>query len=367
MSATPPPTTGAPFTTARAWRLLLAALAGVVGLAALSLLLPDPAYLRSQLSAHTIQFHSRWIYERIHDDPTPIDVAVVGTSRAQDGVSPVVLQDELSRRLGRPIHVADFGMVEKGRNLHYAIVKDLLATRPEVKLVIVQVEGTAPWGHPLFRYLADDWDVIRSPMVIGNTYFTDLLYLPMRHILCFSESLFPHLFGVQASFQPSAYPSPGVDWTRGYVDFDGSFHNNMGTAAPKLLRIQAAHAEPGYMRLLKKVVPRSIQTAIEHKFTHDIVRLAHAHGAAVAFVDIPAFENLDPIEDPGFYASQGPFFRALQVVNQPTLYSGGPHLNHTGAALVSNWLALKMAPLLAARASGDGGVKPPNTTAPPAA
>jgi hypothetical protein len=350
------PIAAAPIPTAKAWRRLLASLFGLVALFCLSLLLPDPAYLRYQLSAHTIQFHSWWIYQRIHDDPTPIDVAVVGTSKAQDGVSPVALEDDLSRELGRPIHVAAFGMVDQGRNLHYAIVKELLATRPEVKMLVVQVEASAYWsGHPLFRYIADDWDVIRSPVVSAKSYFTDLLYLPMRHILCFSESLFPSLFDVQTSFDPSKYDGPRVDWTKTFIGFDGSLHNNDHTSPVSVMLSETGQPRQWYIRLLQKLVPKSIPTAVEYTFTKDIVKLAKAHGVSIVFVNIPVFENREPIQNPGFYESRGRYFSALNVANQPLLYSSGPHLNHDGAIVLSDWLATKIGPLLAAREGAKTG------------
>jgi hypothetical protein len=360
MSASDTPAINVPLGTAKAWRLLLASLLGLIVLFALSLLLPDPPALRYQLSAHTLQFHSWWIYERIHDDPTPIDVAVVGSSKVQYGVSPVVLEDDLSRQLGRPVHVAAFGMVDMGRDLHYAIVKDLLATRPEVKMVIVQVEFSPYWGgHPLFRYLGDDWDVIRAPVVSVKSYFTDLLYLPMRHILCFSESLFPDLFGVQ-SFQPKTYEGARVDWSDRFVKFDGSIQDNHHTSPPELMRSQTLSANNKYLTLVDRLVPKSIPKAVEHTFTKDIVAVAKSHGVRVVFVNVPVFENRQPLKEPGFYQRQGPYFDALFLANQARLYSSGPHLNHDGAIVLADWLATKIGPLLAAQqaAGKPGAVRP---------
>jgi hypothetical protein len=44
-------------------------------------LLPHDKYLRYQSLNDRSAPNSYWIYERIHDDPTPIDIAFIGTSR----------------------------------------------------------------------------------------------------------------------------------------------------------------------------------------------------------------------------------------------------------------------------------------------
>src|ERR1700750_2377233 len=59
-------------------RSFVAVLAIAVAVASAVCSLPENAYQRWQLLDGTIHGRSRWIYERIHFDPRPIDVAIVG-------------------------------------------------------------------------------------------------------------------------------------------------------------------------------------------------------------------------------------------------------------------------------------------------
>src|ERR1700721_2540665 len=70
-----------------------------------SFLLPHDRYIRYQQLTESDLFRTRWVYERIHYDKTPIDVAIIGSSRLETSLSAPILEKELSEKLGRPIHV----------------------------------------------------------------------------------------------------------------------------------------------------------------------------------------------------------------------------------------------------------------------
>ena len=60
--------------------LVIIVLTAILALAAM-VALPHDKYLRYQsLNDHTAP-NAYWIYERIHTDPTPIDIAFIGSSR----------------------------------------------------------------------------------------------------------------------------------------------------------------------------------------------------------------------------------------------------------------------------------------------
>jgi len=93
-------------------------------------LLPHDRYVRYQQLTGSDLFRTRWVYERIHYDKTPIDVAIIGSSRLETSVSAPVLEKELSEKFGRPIHVANLAIPEEGRNLHYIVARELLENHP---------------------------------------------------------------------------------------------------------------------------------------------------------------------------------------------------------------------------------------------
>ena len=57
--------------------------------------LPHDKYLRYEAPNDMDAPTSYWVYERIHFDPTPIDVAFVGTSRTGMSIHSRRLQDDL--------------------------------------------------------------------------------------------------------------------------------------------------------------------------------------------------------------------------------------------------------------------------------
>ncbi len=82
-------------------RILLTILAVGLVAAVAAALLPDNPYQRYATLDHTIQNRVRWIYERLHFDPTPVDVAVIGPSRSGAGVSSPRLEADLAAQRPR--------------------------------------------------------------------------------------------------------------------------------------------------------------------------------------------------------------------------------------------------------------------------
>ena len=81
--------------------------------------LPHSAYMRYQSLQGTIYDHARWIYERIHFDDTPIDIAFVGSSRTYAGVIPALVEAALEKRGHGDLRVA---------NLHFRLQDSTFAT-----------------------------------------------------------------------------------------------------------------------------------------------------------------------------------------------------------------------------------------------
>src|SRR5580658_3721099 len=98
-----------------ALRTLGAALCLALALDVAVSLLPEDDYQRWQLVDHTVFGNLRWDYERIHFDPRPVDVAIVGPSKTMVALSADKIERELSAQ-GRPANVANFSLPATGRN-----------------------------------------------------------------------------------------------------------------------------------------------------------------------------------------------------------------------------------------------------------
>jgi len=164
------------------WATKLWAIAAVAVLAATgAALLPDDPYMRFATLDHTIQNRVRWIYERTHFDPAPVDIVVVGSSRIGAGVSAPRLEADLGR-LGHPARTVNFSLPESGRDFNWVILQQVLATKHPRLIVISVAEKPSRFGHPAYKYVAPAADVV-DPAYFGNlNYLTNLMYLPYRQL-----------------------------------------------------------------------------------------------------------------------------------------------------------------------------------------
>jgi hypothetical protein len=103
--------------------ILLVAALSAAGAASL----PDNPYQRFQLLPE-LNGRLAWIYERIHYDPEPIDVGIIGPSRTFTGVGSGEVEQHLSL-LGKSARVVNFSLLFQGRNAQWAILEELYKTK----------------------------------------------------------------------------------------------------------------------------------------------------------------------------------------------------------------------------------------------
>jgi hypothetical protein len=146
---------------------IVAALVAALGLITGVCLLPENDYQRWQLQDPGGRL--RWIYERIHFDRTPIDVAIVGPSRAQLGLSAAAVEQDLAQQ-GKAVNVVNFALPGAGRDIQWAILNELF-TAKSPKVVVLEVEEEPyPFGHFFFKYVAPAEAVVFPPSPFLHNY-----------------------------------------------------------------------------------------------------------------------------------------------------------------------------------------------------
>ena len=180
--------------------------------AVVAALLPDDPYQRWQLLDGTIQKNVRWIYERTNFDPTPIDVVILGPSRSAADMDSLELEADLAR-MGIPAHVVNFSLPEAGRDVNYAIARELFKTKNPKVLVLGVIEKPSRFGHPAFKYIAPSWLVADPGYFINLNYLSNLIYLPYRQMELFLADLWPSLMGLTKTFNPETYRGSNIDTT----------------------------------------------------------------------------------------------------------------------------------------------------------
>lgn len=265
--------------------LALAALVVMGG----SVLLPHDRYYRFQAHDSGTTRKADWIYERLHFDPAPVDVALIGTSRTAGGLSEAIIETEFCRAAGRRIRVANLGIPETGRNMHYVIAKEAARTKAP-KLYIVElneVESRKP--HDGFIVLADAADVITAPAALNLNYVQDLVRLPGRQASLFVETL-TRRPAVRAAFDGAQYEGEHFDRTTALKLLDGRIIDK-DVVKPKP-EMDAAHEERAANVAPLHALPHPLRP-LEYRFSRlyldRIEALAFQAGGAVDYAYLPAY------------------------------------------------------------------------------
>ncbi len=335
------------------WAGRLAAIFGVaVAAAVAAAALPDHPYQRWQLVENTLYSNATWSYERIHFDPRPIDVAILGSSRAQLGLSAPLIAERLAAR-GLPLAVANLAVIEDGRNLQWAIVDELVRTKRPKTIVLTIAATVHPWGHPGFRYVAPAGAVAAPRAWLLHNAKDDIPYLPYRQLFLAGAAMAPRWFALRDHFDPALFAAKPDDYTVSRQLADGKFIDMDRTVAADNLRAErvafTATQRPSRVPLwIARVTDRD-----EYVYVDAISRLAAAHGIRVIFLFLPEFEDASVIAGRSFYAARGTLVDAGDLARDPTLFQSFAHLNHRGAIIASDRVAAAVAAVLpAGRATG---------------
>lgn len=313
---------------------------------AITYLLPHDRYIRYQQLTGSDLFRTRWVYERIHYDKTPIDVAIIGSSRLETSVSAPILEKELSEKFGRPIHVANLAIPEEGRNLHYLVARELLENHPETRVILLSVVERADLSHPAFRYLADPLDLLRAPLFINHYYFLDSAFLPYRQMSYFIQSLAPTWFGVSRTFR-NDYMGTGFDTTYSFYLPSGQLVDRYRVRSQYELDLGSKQFINGLGGPWRKPSRwHTLNNPLESEYTERIVEVAKEHCAETIFVRLPFYKSPLHMYDETFYRNLGPLLDAEQLNGNPHNFGDQGHFNRYGTDLVSTWLNESINPYL---------------------
>lgn len=255
-----------------------------------------------------------WLYNRIFENKTPIDIAFIGSSRTICGVNDSLLESCLN------VYVANLGFCRYGRSLHYALFKDLLRKKSPKTLVLEVHEEESRSGHPDFSHIADMEDLL-LPVSFKN-WLMQLVDGVQDRVGYHAKKMLGDL---------PAYDAAGNSMPYHFVAHPGKA-NAAALAKVKNRKTQKAgkiRLEPPWSRRISK------------KYLWEIVALAMHHQVEVKFLYLPSYGALEtqPAELE-FYKKYG------EVLLPPAPFSQSPeyrvdedHLNDEGAMLLTEWLA----------------------------
>lgn len=309
--------------------------------------IPHNRYIRfQQLAGESIHYmRSKWIYERIHFDQTPIDIAFIGTSHTQSGINSKLVEETL-RKNGIDQHVVNFSIPHLGRDLHYLLTRELIENR-NIKTIIIElqeVEFRAP--HPAFQRLADVSDLISSPLIINTGYFENLVRLPLRQWVLFLHTQLPFLTTNKPEFNHLNYE--GLHWDDTYITH--------GTTTPRLalltedsLRQSSEKLEKNRLDKLsfaeKFTLPNqkhSLLKRYNYFYLKNLLDLARAKDVEIVFLYLPFFHGPEQPEAANFALNYGSILSPTEILGDPRVWQNADHLNFGGANRLSVWVGQQL-------------------------
>ena len=320
-----------------AFRITLAILGIGLAMAVGLCLLPENAYQRWRLLDGTIHHHTRWIYERIHFDPQPVDVVFIGPSRVEAAVDAPRLSAALAAR-GLPSNVVNFSLPEGGRNINFAIFNELLKTKQPKLLVIGVIEKPSRFGHPAYKYLAPRGMIANPGYATNIKYLEDLAYLPFRQAKLFAAWAAPGVMGPSIDFDPDAYGGHALDTTGDIPLPDGRIKNGTHPADMQELMRGVKKLERGMHPPILPSRYADLEFGDERYYLRQIMMRARARGIRVAFLFLPYYTGPRTMQEETLYRSFGPIWNAGAFSTHAELYSDYGHLTSAGADRLSDWL-----------------------------
>jgi hypothetical protein len=263
--------------------------------------------------------HGIWIYDRIYNNPEPIDIVFLGSSQTINGIDDKLISDGTAGGV-----VVNLGYCRLGRNFSYALLKDVLSVR-EIKYVVVEVrENEDRYSHPIFPYIAQSSDVF-----FPNPFFNRDMLSDMWTHVAYKIELSQNLIYQQEDPVPVSM-------------HDYGFAPSPDTAAISFLEEV----------LQKRSKPKSPLSNFEQGFHGNfsrvylkkISRLCIDNDIKLVFLYMPTYgANLDKPKEYDTYIKYGEVLIPPKHIYENQLnWQDENHLNSAGANELSLWLANHM-------------------------
>lgn len=330
--------------TLRASRYLTLLMGGVIALAMAVTALPHDPYVRWQSFNGTMFERTAHFYERLHYDPTPVDVVFIGSSRTAIGVNPAMLQDDLDER-GLNLDVVNLSLPASGMDVRLVEAREALAAHPETQLLVISVVEALPRdGHQAFGDLATTEEILSAPILTNRNLPENLLRLPMRQMKLAAATALPEAFGVRRTFSAADYAGTLTNGGElaGWAPQEPN-HPYDSEAHEHELAAESAFRKAD---MTPPILPENlawIEFGVSRSSIEEIVELARANNTQIAFLFIPFFEGYHEPAELDWLEQYGPVWRTDFIRLDPRNYRDAAHASPRAEPLISAWLAERIA------------------------
>jgi hypothetical protein len=265
--------------------------------------------------------HGAWIFDRITRNPTPIDVAFIGSSHSIHAFQ----EKRMEELLDSNFHFANLGYCRYGRNLEFVLLKLLLKNKSP-KIIILEVhEDEEKNSHDIFPYLAETKDLLLPPTPINRDYFSDLFYGASARLECFKAK---YIFRKR-----NQEPNTNL---YGYGPSDRTVKEE-----------ELKENEKAWEKRLKQTKNEAIeklQIKYPLAYLEKMIGLIKEKNIRLLFVYLPeSGSKLTSPKHSAYYQNAGPLLIPPQYIfDDVANWMDASHLNDKGSALLSTWMAERL-------------------------
>lgn len=261
--------------------------------------------------------HALLHYDRLFVREKPIDILILGSSRAINGVD-----DKLMENLLKPdtFHVYNLAYCRNGRNLHYVLLKEVLLKHKPSHLFLEITEVENPYTHPVFPMMAPTQDVLFAELLFNKDWFSDIFTHGTYKLALWQDALYGQ-----------APPPTHEDTDWGHAGMPGN------TNREELLQVLQNKKTDTTQHTTKD---RWFYNRYPMAYHHKIVELCRQNNIQIHYLYLRSFasQQLKPNEYDIFTQWGEVLLPPQTIIENPDLWYDREHLNTEGADVLTAWI-----------------------------
>jgi hypothetical protein len=283
----------------------------------------DRKYAYDFISKGGCQGRPPWIYQRVFEDTTRIDVAFIGTSHTLNSVNDALIEKTIFDSTGKNISCRNLAFCGFGRDFDYVVIKDLLKHK-KVKAIVLEIrEGEAQLGHTSFPFVASASDLFCAPKYFNRSYLP-AIYKAFFFRVQYVRELFTHEdIKHKTEISTSVFGFNGIDAT-----IDGNELDNLVVKSQTKEQQKIA------------VIEQELNT-YPLFYVNEIAALSKANHTALIFLYLPSYvSTIAQKEIVSKYSGIGTIILPEpEMLRDKTNWADAEHLNRRGSEIVSKRIA----------------------------
>lgn len=261
-----------------------------------------------------------WIYDRIYNNPKPIDIAFIGTSHTGCGINDGYLDSLMPNE-----NVVNLAYCQGGRSIQHSVLTDIL-DKHRPKKVILEVRQEEDFtSHRDFGYIGRLPAVFGAPL-IGNKKYAHDVYKSFQVRYMYFQDRLMHTLPEEPTYKYHVdyynlnlfkNSAPVEDLTKHYQQ--------------RLSQVQSFN--DGFIRNWRLMYP--------YHYLEQIKSLCEKHSIELIFIYIPSFGMA--AEKPFNLTEYEKYGRVINpprdLFNNPKEWTDTEHFNARGSRRFSHWLS----------------------------